>query len=300
MPKQTRKMINRHSKNSLLEFADEHGLEVNNKMGKSSIVDMIFKNKDVRDKLTMKEKRPLTENQKKNLMGFRKAKDFKNENLIKQKAQQNSDALKHEDVILKPVESESQVDKLKHQTSVNKQEDEVREKELLVSTSKLADDVEQKIKGDLTEDNKERIKIAEHKSQNERDIRFGEGGEGSSFDMNRLMTGGKLDPKKVKMVKEELLKRNPTSPLLQTILMLEGLHGMKKTKVDLSQSTQEIARIERQINQELGGKPILDGDGIITNEELQQVNEALIDEDIEVERRVGDLLAQAEDEKKKT
>ena len=291
MPHQTRKMINRHSKKLLLEFADENGLEVNSKMSKRAIVDMVFKNKEVRSKLGIKDKRKLTENQKKNLMGFREKKKIKNEEVIKQKAQLDADKLKHEDTIQKPARSESQVEKLKQQTSVNKKEDETREKELLASTSKIADVVEQKLKGDLTEDNKQRVMIAEHKSINQRDIRFGEGGEGSGFDMNRLMTDGKLDPKKVKMVKEELLKRDPTSPLLQTILMLEGLQGKSKSKPKGDEpEKKKIAQIEQQINQAVG-QNVANGDGELTEKEIEQINELVADIGEEVERREENLIA---------
>lgn len=66
----TRKTINRHNKKDLLKFARDNGLKVKTTMTKKILVDMIFRNKALRDKVPLKEKRKLTEKQKANLKKF--------------------------------------------------------------------------------------------------------------------------------------------------------------------------------------------------------------------------------------
>ena len=71
MPKQSKKSINRHSKNDLLKFALDNGIGVRKSHSKRSIVEAIFKNKSVRDTLPLKAKRIMSAKQKANLNRFR-------------------------------------------------------------------------------------------------------------------------------------------------------------------------------------------------------------------------------------
>ena len=67
----TRKIINRHSKKYLIDFAKSNGLKVNKSTSKKIVVDLLFKNKSLRNKIPVKEKRKLSDKQRKNLERFR-------------------------------------------------------------------------------------------------------------------------------------------------------------------------------------------------------------------------------------
>ena len=59
----TKKEMKRNSKSQLLKIAKEGGLQVSKKMSKAMIVDMLFKNKDLRSKMIAPAKRKPTEKQ---------------------------------------------------------------------------------------------------------------------------------------------------------------------------------------------------------------------------------------------
>ena len=75
MPKHTKKELKRHSKKDLLGFARNSGIVVKNSVSKNSLVELVYKNKSLRESIPIKEKRKMSEKQLANLAKFRFKKD---------------------------------------------------------------------------------------------------------------------------------------------------------------------------------------------------------------------------------
>lgn len=245
--KQTKKSLKRHGKTALMKFAKENGLEVNKKDTKTALVEKIWKNKGLRDKLEVKGPRPLSEKQKANLAKFRKGSDYKNEEKIKQRAQYVAEIAKIEDVMPqgnrldedlkkaigagKGQRIENQKQKLQGQIKENAKTVVTEGREFLVSSNKTTDLFDQSFKDVQKEKTIQRIKAAEIKAKQDADKRFGQEDVPSSESGENPNTIAALENTDITQLVAKLkdLKRtDPTNPL---VFVIEGMLREKKKLV---------------------------------------------------------------------
>ena len=249
MSKITKKVIKRHLKKDLLKIAKDNGLDVNKKMTKNVIVDKIFKNKSVRSKVPLKEKRPLSEKQKANLARFRKGSDYKHEEKIKPDAQYIAEIAKIEDVMPeqnhvdedlkkdigtgKGQRTETQVQELKKFVDENKKDRSAEANVLTASVNKTSDLFDSEVKGTLTRRTKRRLHMSEIKAKHQADKRFGQDGVVPE-PQGVTIAGLENTPieqliKQVKVMKQEAKRpENQDKPPNPLLMIIEGLLRQKK------------------------------------------------------------------------
>jgi len=231
----TKKEINRIKKKDLIKLLKSEGIEVSKKMSKRELVGKAFKHKKLRMSLDIPPKRKMSEKQKTNLnkykLGGKNQVDFKNEKLIKPKSAYLAELSKIEDVELSAVKSKNQGSKIKSENKTDGKLDSVRTRELFTSTEKVDDEVVQAASAVLRKQTDMRLKIKENKAKNQVDVRFGEGAIVAEFDLSQLKDAdGSLSISKIVNVKNQLLKTDPSNPLLNTILLLEQIAHREKTR----------------------------------------------------------------------
>lgn len=278
----TKKEINRMKKADLIKFITSHNLPCSKKMSKKDLVQCVFKHKGMRSAFVIPAKRKMSEKQMANLnkfkIGGKNHKDFKKEKVIKPKSTYLADLGEINDKEPLPARQMSHIKEVANDNKVSGKLERVRKRELVDSTHKTPDVLDRQILGEHENRNNQRLVMAEGSAKHRRDVRFGEGQAATGFDISILLDkNGKLDPAKIKAVKAQLQQKDPKNPVLQTILMLELMidHNKKPKKkqkpVDfLTGDTDLISAVE------LAGVNMnadIDPDGILTNEEAQELRE---------------------------
>lgn len=223
----TKKEINRMKKADLIKLITAKGLPCNKKMSKVNLVACVFKHKELRRDFVVPPKRKMSEKQMANLnkfkLGGKHQKDFKNEKVIKPKAQYLAELSKLEDKHAPAGRSESHISEVKKDLKVVANKEKVSKREHLDSNRKLDDNVKQHIEARLEKQTDLRLKSSEAEARNTEDVRFGEGGE-QQVDISQFLdSNNKLDPNKIARAKKDLEANDPTNPLLQVIYMLEKI-----------------------------------------------------------------------------
>jgi len=245
----SKKLIRRFKKADLLRMCKDGLIPCSKKDSKNMLVDKVFKNKKLRSSLTALPPRAQSEKQKANTKRLtermRIGKDFKNEKVIKQRAQFVAEIRKIEDTETigrgQPNEftnqkkigegkgrfRETQVERLKQQANTNTREENIRKRELIDSTLKSSDIDDRRLKDAKGQPSKRRLQTAEGHAKSTVDKRFGEGAVVSEeATMDSILALMNLPiPDLVKKL-TQLKKSNPQSPI---VIVIEGLLEKKKS-----------------------------------------------------------------------